>query len=283
MTVDRNMSDEEAKAEVESIQAEIAKSRGEDTPEDKKPVDDVVVDEEDKGDENADDDKHPDDKEDAPDEDDKGNEPKKPKTDDRVPLPKFMQLKKDSENEIAQANAKITELTDALRKATSSKGMEDKIAKFSETSGMPVESVRELAQIILDEVKPAETNKRIEDFIKKQEADQKFDNEFAELLEDVPGAADRLDEIKAKAFEEGNLSKSLFEIYHRLEKPADKKKTGESSRPSRVAATVGFDVKKVIETLKNDVPGALKDLTPEQQDQVFEHMNKTGSRYISKG
>lgn len=263
------MTEEEAKKEHDEIQAEIAKSKGQGEPE-KKP-------EEDKGDE-------PDVTEDPEEVDpaDKGEEgvePKKPETDDSIPLPKYMQLKNDSAKEKAELETKVSDLTEALKKATTSKGMDEKINKIAETHGMPAEAVRDLAQMILDEVKPAETNKAVEAFIRKQEADEKFQAEFAQLVEDVPGATDRLDEIRAKAFEEGNLDKSLFEIYHRLDKPAGKKKTGESSRPSRVAATAGFDPKKVIEKLNSGASGALEGLTPEQQDQVFALMEKSGSRY----
>ena len=274
----QQMSEEEAKKEHDDIQAEIARERGE-----KREAPKEEEAEEEKRDEGEAGDVTDPEEKDPPEADSEGVDPKDEPRDDRVPLKKFQETKKNLEGEKAELQSKVVELTEALKKATTSKGMSDKIKSFSEKHGMEEAAALDLVQLVLDEVKPSEATQKIEHFIKKQEIDEKFQSELDAFIAENPEAADRADEIRAKAFEEGNLDKSLFEVFHRFVKPTEKKKTGESSRNTRTPGKVGFDVNKVIEDAKANKPGALKGLTNEQLDQVFEEMDKTGSRYNNRG
>ncbi len=266
-----SMSDAEAKAEYDSIQREIAESKGH-------KVEDPVGDEPKEGEGEPGDDKDP--KVDPPAADPVDVDPKDPEPkDDRIPLKKFLDTKNTLESEKADLKATVEKLTADLQRATTSKGMSEKIKVFSEKHGMEQAAALDLVQLVLDEVKPTEATQKIEHFIKKQETDEKFEHELSALLADSPEALERANEIRALAFEEGNLDKSLYEIYHRFVKPTEKKKTGESSRVARPVVRTGFDIKSVMDKVAANTPGALNGLTDEQVDQVFAAMEKTGSRY----
>ena len=272
-----NMSDAEAKAEHDDIQAEIAREKGIAV---EKPAEAAEVPA--KGDEPENDEVPADEAEELPEEEKPDVDPAIPPK-DFVPLRKFQDTKKTLEDKVGTLESKVQQLTQDLATATTSKDMQAEIKAFSEKHGMAEDAALDLVQLVLDKVKPTEALSKVENFIKKQEIDEKFQSEFDSFVAESPEAADRANEIKALAFKEEYASMSLYEIFHRFVKPTEKKKTGESSRTTRAAVRTGFDPKAVIEKLKANTPGAMDGLTPEQQDQVFETMEKTGSRYNNRG
>jgi hypothetical protein len=288
------MTEEEAQKEYEDIQAEIARGKGQ--PSQKKDPEEKVTteDEPDAGkgadDKGDDDDKsrNPDRREVPPKSDDPGIEPDDAdKGKQTVPLSKYQETKKTLEGEKATLATKVEELTAELNKAKTAGQIGDKVKSFSDKHGIAEEAVLDLVQLVRgeSELDPGtkEVIKKAEISLKKQEAEDKFSQELAGFFADTPEAKDYEAEMRAKAFEKGNLDKSLFEIFHRFVKPADgqpKKKTGEANRGATRQTTTTFDPAKTAEGLEK---GTIKinSLTTEQQDQVFDYMEKTGSRYTN--
>lgn len=271
------MSQKEAEEEVRSINEEIAKEKGI-SPEPPKKDEGEPAGPEAPLDENLEEPSIPPER--------KVIEPTNRERDDRIPLSKYQETKKALEEEKASLSAKVEQLTADLVKATTSQAMGDRLKKFSETHGISEDAARDMVQIVLDEVKPKAddtTTKKVELFIKKQEAEEKFQGELAHLFQEVPEAAEYAAEIRTQAFASGNLERSLYEIFHRFVKTdtTERKKTGETSRPSRGNQT-GFDVKKVIEKINSGAAKPFEGLTSEQTDQVFSYMEKTGSRYTNR-
>ncbi len=297
------MTEEEAEKEFKEIQAELNKEHGvEPEPEVKKPKDsDESEDSDATESEEVEDDSNSEKDEKKVDEDlDKkeGEEKEEPTPELRrpsrtVPARKYQELKRTSREELETKEAKIAELTRELDEAKTTSAMSGKIKDFAEKHSMSEDMVKDLANIL---GKSAQLDPKTEGILKKteialqkQEANEAFENEFEELIQDHPEAASLREDIRKRAYKDDNLKKSLFEIYIRQVKPTieatpPKKKTGEPSRGSgsNRVATTGFDLAKVAEKVEKQIPGALEGLDGEQQDKVFDYLSKKGSRYSRK-
>lgn len=278
------MTDEEAKAEHDAIQAELAKEHGhtDEVETELKPGDEGYVEPEEVKTDEAESDE---------DEDEEVEEEEElPKKGRSVPISKYQTLKKTSQEKIAEAlnKAEAAEAEAAKWKAkvdnsASTEEQDKKIAAYADKHGKTVEEVRELFDLIptphVDpEAKAAEA--RIKLMAKKAEAEEAFETEYAKLVGEVPEAAKARDKIRAAAFKEENLDKSLYEVFHRSIKPETTViKTGETSRPARRENAGEPDYKKVMEDIKKNVPDAMKGLSDKQLDTLFDLMDKEGSRY----
>lgn len=289
-----NMTDEEAKKEHEDIQAEIAREKGikpdaeeeKDEPDDKEPAAEKEEQEKDQEEEDEDKDEPADD-----DEDEDAEPEKKPEVRERtsrhIPLPKYQELKRTSKEALDAKDAKIAELQEELTKSATTKAVAEDVKAHAEKYGMTEEAVYDLLKIAhkANPVDPAiaETVKKAAVIAKKQEAEDSFKAELAELVKDFPEASEQADKIRQSAFKEGNLSKSLHTIYLREVKPtiSVKKKTGEASRgaPGRDTKSGELDFAKIAADLKANKPGVLDGYSGEDQDKIFDWMNKNGSRY----
>lgn len=299
-----NMTEDEAQKEVDEINADIARSKGIDPETGEKlgaPKDPAEPKEEEEETEPDADPKKPkreapekeSDAEDEEDEDldedeDEDDSPKK-RTADRIPLKKFQQYKAKSREEIAGMKNQIDDLTSKLSEATTKKEIGGEIKAFAEKFDMPEEAVSELILLAAKATKGTATLdpdtlkavKEAQVIGKKQEAEKAFEAEFSDLIKDNPDAEEARAQIRKEAYKDGNLDKSLFEIYHRFVKPevVPKKKTGEASRGANRDGVKTIDFAKIAEDVRNNVPGALANLSGEQQDKLFEWMETNGSRY----
>lgn len=301
----QTLSEEEAKKELDEINADIAKSKGLD-PETGKPVEKDKVDEtierkeeekepkdedEDKDDDESDEDKDDDDADDKTAEEDEDDSTPPPVRKPRSLLAKLQETKRIAREQTEANEAKdkkIAELQAIVDEGKTLKAVETDIKEYAEKYGISEEQVRDQFKI-MEKVAPkskTEANPTLEKaaiLIQKQEAKEAFENEFSELLTEFPETKDLKDKIQKEAYKKENLNKSLYEIYQRHVKPTItvKKKTGETGRSGqgRGDSNVAPDFAKIAENVKNNVPGALKDLSGEQQDKLFEWMEKNGSRY----
>ncbi len=288
------ISEDDAKKEHDSIQEEIAKEHGDDTKLDDDNLDDEGDELDDKKKKSEDDlDSDDDEDEDAEDDDsDEGAKSRKPPTREgrAVPVAKYQELKRTSREKLNAANdalsekdRKIAELNEKLAATQTTDEMKKKVKDYAEKHGKTEEEVIELLQLLpkatLDpETKAAE--RRVQLQAKKAEAEEAYQNELQELLRETPEAKDQAEAIRKAAFKDKNLTKSLYEIFHREIKPGlTSKKTAETSRPSRRDNAGEPDYKKIMEDLNKNVPGAMDGLTEKQLDTLFDLMDKTGSRY----
>lgn len=281
------MSDEEARLEVEDIKATIAKEKGFD-PEKEDPEKKEDAEEPDHQDEddNANDDKSKQERQDPADVGEKDVDPESPKTrGETVPLSKFQETKKTLEAKAQDLQSQVETLTEQLNRDNTEKSIGDKVKKFAEKTGMDESAVLDLVAMVRGESALDKDTKEVIEksalALKKAEAQEQFDSEISAFLAEFPDAADHERELRTKALEKGNLDKSLFEVFNRFVKPdiTTKKKTGESGRGSSRSSAPTFDLQKVIEKVSNGTPKPFEGLTKEQEDQVFDYMEKTGSRY----
>lgn len=206
-----------------------------------------------------------------------------------VPLSKYQKTKKDAADKIEALTTKLTEATSALEKEKLEGSIKAKIKTFAEKHGYTEEEAADLLGIVKDlAVDPTLKGKLdiAEASAKKQEAIAAYNSDFARLVKRFPEAAAHADEIKEKAYEDGNLSKSLFEIYadQILPELKPRRKTGEVTRKAgntRVT-TSSFDINKVAAAVKAGTVGALEGLTDKQLDDVFAKLDKEGSRYSGR-
>lgn len=276
---DKQLSEAEAKKEYEDIQAELAAANeGEKPKEEEKPIPDEPE-------ENPNPKEEKDEPEDQPEEAEKPVEVKQ-RRGEMVPLSKYQTVKKESEDALKGKDEVIANLTAELNKSKTQKEMGTVVKQFAEKHGVTEDFVLEMADMLKGQsaLDPdtAATLKKSQAFIAKQEAEEAFQSEFQGLVADYPEAAERMQEVRTQAYKDGNLNKSLFEIYTRYVKPADpvRKKTGETTtRSGRDNAGDKFDLQKTADRVYKQEPGALKGLTDEQTDAVFDHIAKNGSRY----
>lgn len=290
------MSDEEANQEHDDIQREIAKGKGQTAAVDDKP--------EPKEEKEEEKEPAPKESEDKPQEEEKPEdskegdekEPEVPttRTARHIPLSKYQELKKELRDTTAAKDTEITQLKRDLESAKTNKDLGTVVKTFAEKHNVSEDFAKDMLDMAKAAMpKPDESQsqvlKKAELLIKKQEATEAFNNEIAGLIKDVPDAANFKDKIREEAFKEGNLDKSLFEVFHRFVKPKDdadaeppKKRGAEVTRgPSSVRnGPPAFDPKKVAEDLRNNVPNVLSKLSDKQIDEVFDHMEKNGSRYL---
>lgn len=282
---------EEADAEVKSINEEIAREKGinppekkaddtpkEEEPAEEKPTEDPKKPEEGKKPEDGDeDDDEGDDSDDDEDEDDKG--PKKR----HVSLRKYTKLTE----KLNDKDATIAKLTADLNKATTTSGAKEKVRAFAEKHGWSEEQVVEFLDLTKSEsaLDPdvLETIKESKQLVEKAKAEKAFNSEVAELISEFPEAKDVVDLLKKEAFKKENLERSLYEVFVRFVKPTlapPPHKGAESTRANRTTtASKDFDPAKIAERVKAGENGLLNGLTGDQQDKVFEFMEKSGSRY----
>lgn len=285
-----HLSDEDAEKEYQEIQAEIAKEKGQD-PDKKDPEEEGEHKEPEDQDEPGEDDDKSKRTEHQPREKSQDVDPDKEPEDgkkDMVPLSKYQDTKKTLEGENATLQSEVERLTLELNQSNTKKAIGDKVKAYAEKHGMSEEAALDLVMLVKGEnALDADTKVVIEksqNLIKKQEAEEKFNQELADFINEFPEAADQKDVLRAKAFEKDNLNRSLFEIYHRFAKPeesAPKKKTGEASRPARSTVQT-FDVKTVAERVSKGVAKPFDGLSEAQVDEVFDYMEKHGSRYTNK-
>jgi hypothetical protein len=282
------MSDAEAKKEYEEIQAELAGKKGETIIEPEE-IEKEVEKEEEKEPEEKDEDTDDDKSKDQIEEDEESEEldstllTRKPRT----LLAKLQETKRIAKEEAEKKDREIADLRTKLETRETAEKMADDIKKYAEKHGKSEEEVMDLVAMMQkgmtkdDKAKPI--IEKAEVLLKKEEAKEAFENEFSGLLEEFPETKDVKDAIRKEAYKEKNLDKSLYEIYLRYVKPIviPKRKTGESSRggQDRGNSKGEIDFAKIAENVKNNIPGALKDLTGEQQDKLFDWMQKNGSRY----
>lgn len=291
------MTDEEAKKEHDEIQAEIAKEKGikidepaeEEKPDDKEEEEPAA---EDKDDETKSEKEEEEIADEVDTDEEDGEEKPDPIRKPRTLLAKLQETKRAAREAEEAKDKKIAELQAIVDEGKTAKAMETEIKEYAEKYGMPEEQVRDQFAILTKafgkSAKP-ETNPTLEKasvLIQKQEAKEAFDAEFSDLVGEFPETKDLRAKIQAEAYKPENLNKSLYEIYNRHVKPAVvvKKKTGEGARggggrSGDSAAGGEPDFAKIAENVKNNVPGALKDLSGEQQDKLFDWMSKQGSRY----
>lgn len=296
------MTDEEAKKEHDDIVKEIAREKGITIDEDEDEKKDKEGDENDNDEKEEKEEKEPDaaeeeesedeedelDDEDEVDEEDEDSKPtpvRKPKS----LLAKLQETKRKAREESAEKDKKIAELSLMVEEGKTAKAMEDDIKEYAEKFGMPVEQVKDQFSILSkhfakskNEANPVLDKAAI--LIQKSEAKEAFENEFSDLTTEFPETKGLKEKIKAEAYKDSNLNKSLYEIYLRHVKPTItvKKKTGEGSRGGAgrgEAANAPLDFNKIAENVRNNVPNALKGLSGEDQDKLFAWMEKSGSRY----
>lgn len=287
--IKENLSEEEARKEVESINAEIAKAKGIDLEEKNEP--------EKKTSEPADQEEPKEESEDDLDQDDEEDvDPtKRTGNDQRMSVSRHLAQKAKIEAKAAEAEAeketlaaKVKELTDELSKLKTSQAVGSKIKEFSEKHGMDEAAATDLVQIVMEQVKPADRSAqddRLARLLQKQDAEDAFAGELSSLFQTEPDAADHVAKIRAEAYKKENINLSLYEVYNRFVKPTitEKRKGGEVSRgTSRQNASKSFDPADVAKRIEGGEAGLLKTLTAEEQDKLFTYMEKTGSRYINK-
>jgi hypothetical protein len=280
-----SMSDAEAQKEVEDIQAEIAKERGEDPSQKKEDTNEP-------GDHEAEKDSKDETKEDdttSTDEEDEVIEPRTAlKDDQKVPLSKYQDTKKGLETKLSEKDVEIARLTEELNTSKTSKAIGDKVKAYAEKHSMDESAVLDMVQLIRGENELDTSTKQVIEksalLIKKQEALDKFQSELNDFITEFPDAAEKAAEIQKLAFAKDNLNKPLYEIYHRFVKTGETvatpgKKTGEVSRGVSRTTVQKFDVTKVVEKINAGTAKPFEGLNDTQIDEVFAHMEKTGSRY----
>lgn len=290
------ISAEEAKAEVDSINAEIAKSKGIDPatgksatepkdPEPSKTVEDI---------EPAGDDKQIDPEKDnkadpEPDDEDKEIVTPKPRRQSRVvPISKYQELT----TILGQKDTRIAELEGKLSAHDTAVQRADKLKKFVEVSGMSEEASAILFDTFGNVKAPAldaESKEVIDQAkiaIKKQEAEEAFKTEFDGLLKHYPDAEEKYDAVRAAAFKPENLNKSIYEVYLEDIDPEPKapRRGAEPARGGgRRETNAGKpDYAQLARDVQANKPDVVKSLTLEQQDEFFDYLEKNGSRYSSK-
>lgn len=288
-----SLSEEEAKKEHDDIQAEIARSKGIKPEGDDDPSEDKGKDvEPGKSDDEVDPKKEDPtkDEEDLDPEDVDPEEEEIPKTRKPSLLGKYQNEKKDREAaqaRVAELEQSVAKLTDDLNRTKTADQLKDKVKAYAEKHGMSEEAAMDLVLLAKEGLQPdSETKSILQEskvLIQKNKANQDFESEFSKLIVELPEAEQVRDKIRQAAFKDENLSRSLFEIFHRLQRdttPA-KKKTGEAPRGAigRDATVKTFDVKAVAEKVKSGQSGSLQGLSGEQQDEVFAYLDKEGSRY----
>lgn len=293
-SINAHMSDEEAKKEHEDIQREIAKGKGltaaiDDPKDDKDGEEKEPVSKEEK----APDAPEPKDSEEGKDEEDDVVVPPT-RTDRRIPLAKYQELKKELRETTEAKDGEIVQLRKDLEAAKSNKEIGSVVKEFAEKHNVSEEFAKDMLDMAKAAMPKSDPSReavisKAEVFIKKQEANEAFENEFSTLLKDVPDAADLKAKIRLEAFKESNLDKSLFEVFHRFVKPT---LNADDAPPAKRGAEVtrgpsstrngppAFDPKRVAEDIKNNVPGAMSKLSDKQVDEVFDYMEKNGSRYL---
>lgn len=290
---DINMSDEEAKKEYDDIQAEIAKEKGinpekKEDPEKEEEKSEPAESEEDAADKAED---RPQQKREPLPED--GDEDidleDEPKDNRKVPLSKYQDTKKALEAEKAGLQSQVEKLTADLNREKTAKGISDKVKTYAEKHGMAEDAVLDLVQLVKGESELDKDTKSVIEksalALKKAEAEEKFQTELSQFIAENPDAKGHEAELRAKAFEKGNLDKSLFEIFVRnfkTDAPIERKKTGEVSRTVSRTNTTVFNPQKIIEKVESGAAKPFEGLTDTQIDEVFELMEKTGSRYIKR-
>lgn len=293
---DEKESEASLKEEFDDIQNEIAAQKGDKSNQDGKEksddstdgASDKEADEEDKGTDNASKDSDKD-QTSKDDDDDKAqdDEEEPPHRERGVPPRKFQNLKRILKETTEAKDGEIARLTQELEAAKGSKETDASIKEFADKHSMSEEMVADLIKIAkgktptLDSA-TLESVKKAELFAKKQEAIEAFENEFSDLVKELPDAAAHADLIRKEAYKESNLNRSLYEIFNRFVKPnvSQTRKTGETTRgPSGVRGNKTFNVEGVAAKIKSGAAGAFDGLTGDQIDAVFEHMDKTGSRF----
>lgn len=296
MTNRMPMSDEDAKKELDEINAKIAEEKGldpktgepldkkidppqEEEPEDKKKKEESPKEEEDK-DEPADDKKL----------EEEGDEPAKERKSRYIPLSKYQDTKKTLEASNAKKDAEIAELSKKLADIDTAKARDAKVKAYAEKHGKTEEEVRELLEI--QDVPAPEAPKKtdapaveLSAADKKAAAESAFKTELDGLIEELPEAKDHADKVRELAFKKGNETKSLYEIFMREIKPElpSKKKTGESGRGAAGRESGKTpDFAKIAADIKANKPGVLEALNGEEQDAFFDWADKNGSRYTRK-
>ncbi len=298
----QNLTEEEAAKELAEINAEIAKKKGldpetgepikkdgDDEPDEKKKEEEVEPKDEGKDeDDKSDEDKDADDDADETDEDDEGEVTPTPVRKPKTLLAKLQETKRVAREEAEAKDKKIAELQAIVDESKNLKAADTEIKDYAEKYGMSEEQVRDQFKILEKFIpkQKTEANPILDKaaiLIQKQEAKEAFEKEFSELLTDFPETRDLREKIQKEAYKPENLQKTLYEVYQRYVKPSVtiKKKTGESTRTGgRDGGDAGTpDFAKIAENLKNSVPNALKGLSGEQQDKLFDWMEKQGSRY----
>lgn len=290
MSQNGQMTEAEAKAEHDAIQAEIAKEKGyeaeEAAPEKEEevdePADDTELEDEPTG--------KPERKvrEALPEDEDEGIDPEsESKNDRKIPLSKYQATKKKLETENLEKAAEIERLTTELNKQKTDKTVSEKVKAYAEKTGQSEEDILDLVQLIRgDNALDKETREVIQQSaiaLKKQAALDAFQSEVDTFVEEFPEAAGHEADFRKLAFEKENLGKSLYEIYHRQIKsdPAPKKKTGEVSRGATRQTGTAFDVDKIIAKAESGASKPFDGLSDAQIDEVFAKMEKTGSRYTN--
>ncbi len=296
----QNLTEEEAAKELAEINAEIAKKKGldpetgepikkegEDEPDEKKKGEEAEPKDEDKGDDESDKDEDAADA-DETDEEDEGEVTLTPVRKPKSLLAKLQETKRIAREEAEAKDKKIAELQAIVDEGKNLKAADTEIKDYAEKYGMSEEQVRDQFKILEKFIpkQKTEANPILDKaaiLIQKQEAKEAFEKEFSELLTDFPETRDLREKIQKEAYKPENLQKTLYEVYQRYVKPSVtiKKKTGESTRTGgRDGGDAGTpDFAKIAENLKNSVPNALKGLSGEQQDKLFDWMEKQGSRY----
>lgn len=227
------------------------------------------------------------DKSDKSDEGDESVEDGRKKSSRFVPLSKYQDTKTKAQARIDEIVAENTKLKADLEKATTTQQVKTRIKEFAEKFGRSEEETNAMVDILRDSVVDPSVKVKLDSIevtTKKQQASQQFEDEFARVLKAFPQAADHKEELREKAYEDDNLKKPLFEIFVDDIQPLIKtpRKTGESSSKMtgvNRGSSTAFDPNKVAAEVQKGTPGAMKGLTGEQEDQVFNILDKTGSRY----
>ncbi len=292
------MSEADAKKEHDDIQREIAESKGiKVDPKDEVPPDEEKGEDEEPGEvkepkvtpkSKEDDDTEDDDADDEGEDVDPADDSEKPRKKSLLgKLQHEKHLRQTAEADAAKAKADLAKLTEDLRRTKTADAMKDKVKAYAEKHGMSEEAAMDLVLLTQDVNKPDESTRSVLEkskaLIQKDEASKAFETELSSLIGEIPEAADLREKIQAEAYKPENLTKSLFEIYHRLNRAPviPKKKTGEASRgaPGRETNANTFDVKAVAAKVESGQQGALNGLSGEEVDKVFALLEKKGSRY----